>query len=90
MIFAMNPLPFLLMCRANSIVGLFRGAHGSAVLLKSMGRRTKCFQRSNGGGTSGFNPEFFEYFLDVFFDGGFGDAEDGRDVGVGLALSEPR
>jgi len=59
-------------------------------LLKSMRRRNQHFQNPNGGGTPGFNAEFFKYFLHVLFDGGLGDAENSRDVWVGLALSEPK
>jgi len=36
--------------------------------------RIKHFQCANGSGTTSLDPEFFEYFLDVLFHRGLGDA----------------
>src|SRR6185437_4230349 len=47
------------------------------------------FQRRHRRGAAGFDSEFFEDFLHIFFDGGFRDAENRGDVGIGLALRHP-
>src|SRR5258706_925135 len=49
----------------------------------------KDFQRAHGGGAPSFNSEFFEYFLHVLFYGGLRDAQNRRDVRVGLTLAQP-
>src|SRR5262245_33021387 len=51
---------------------------------------TEHLKRAHGGSAAGFHTELFKDFLHVLFHGGLCDAEDRRDVRVGLALSEPK
>ena len=60
---------------------------GSAVPGRCRG--VKHFQRPHGGCAPGFHPQFVEHFLHVLFHGGLGDAEDGGDVRIRLALGQP-
>lgn len=53
------------------------------------GLRVKHFEGAHGGSAASFDAEFVEHFLHVLLYGGLRDAEDGRDVGVGLALGDP-
>src|SRR5436190_10043512 len=49
-------------------------------------RTAKHLQCPNRGSAAGFGAEFLEHLLDVLFHRGFGNAENGGDVRVGLAL----
>jgi len=51
--------------------------------------RIKNFQGAHRGGTAGFHTELFEDLLDVLFDGGFGDAQNRRDIGISFSLGHP-
>ena len=51
-------------------------------------RGTEDLERAERGGTAGFDPQMNEDVQEMLFHGGLADAEDGGDVGVGLALGQ--
>ena len=60
-------------------------------MIQMRGRsRHQGFEGDEAGGAAFFDAEFLEDVFEVFFDGGFGDAEDEGGFGVGFALGDPQ
>ena len=58
--------------------------------LRTGARRTQHLDRPQSGGAAGLHSQLREYFQQVLFHGGLTDAQNHRDVRVGLALGDPQ